>query len=535
MKARFPIIAAGQANVVSHNLLHDAPTWGIDFYGHANVIEYNEIHHFGLETNLAGGIYAFGDAEATKDRVGGITIRFNKVTDSVGYGMISPGEWAYNGGTGIWLDGRYVSDNTIYGNICVRNKNDGVNLHGGLNNIIENNIMSAGIPSTINHVRPGEEPCNNRIIRNIVYYANADPRLLLQYGWTMRGITETAASAAAIPVFLCGWSSVKAAVAESDYNLFFSIRGKDVRTLLYFRGAGEAFYGPWADEPVEDRFAWWWSQGYEAHSIIADPLFVDAAQGDFRLKPESPAFKLGFKPIPTDRIGLYPSPNRASWPPAEHWNIWREGLEESGPPKPKPRPQFNARQDTTGIIVDGDVGEWPWSDAAGMVVLQQAGSGEASPAPKSYACAAYDDEALYIAIRNLVQDPKALKTKGVWGAKDGLEVAFQDVSGDELGPILNLYGYPDGQFESVTEAGAPREVATKLGNAVTYAAQIGTDYWACEWRIPWMATGIDLHKVKKLWFNVGVRKIAADAWVVWKGTGATIYWLDNAGNLILRP
>jgi len=30
---------------------------------------------------------------------------------------------------------------------------------------------------------------------------------------------------------------------------------------------------------------------------------VDAANDDYRLKPESPAFKLGFKPIPVEKIG----------------------------------------------------------------------------------------------------------------------------------------------------------------------------------------------------------------------------------------
>ena len=35
----------------------------------------------------------------------------------------------------------------------------------------------------------------------------------------------------------------------------------------------------------------------------ADPLFVDAAKGDFRLKADSPAVKLGFEPIPFDEIG----------------------------------------------------------------------------------------------------------------------------------------------------------------------------------------------------------------------------------------
>jgi hypothetical protein len=43
-------------------------------------------------------------------------------------------------------------------------------------------------------------------------------------------------------------------------------------------------------------------------------MFVDAKKLDFRLKPESPAFKLGFKAIPIEKIGLYEHKLRASWP-----------------------------------------------------------------------------------------------------------------------------------------------------------------------------------------------------------------------------
>jgi len=44
--------------------------------------------------------------------------------------------------------------------------------------------------------------------------------------------------------------------------------------------------------------------GSEMHSRAADPLFVDPAKGDFRLKPGSPALELGFEPIDMSKIGI---------------------------------------------------------------------------------------------------------------------------------------------------------------------------------------------------------------------------------------
>jgi len=41
----------------------------------------------------------------------------------------------------------------------------------------------------------------------------------------------------------------------------------------------------------------------EENLVDIDPLFVNEAEGDFRLRPESPAWKMGFKAIPVDRIG----------------------------------------------------------------------------------------------------------------------------------------------------------------------------------------------------------------------------------------
>ena len=45
-----------------------------------------------------------------------------------------------------------------------------------------------------------------------------------------------------------------------------------------------------------------------------DPRVVDAAHMNFQLRDDSPAYGLGFKRIPVERIGLYKDECRASWP-----------------------------------------------------------------------------------------------------------------------------------------------------------------------------------------------------------------------------
>jgi len=47
----------------------------------------------------------------------------------------------------------------------------------------------------------------------------------------------------------------------------------------------------------------WRARGHDQNSIIADPLFVAWEKDDFRLKADSPALKLGFRPIDVSRVG----------------------------------------------------------------------------------------------------------------------------------------------------------------------------------------------------------------------------------------
>ena len=61
----------------------------------------------------------------------------------------------------------------------------------------------------------------------------------------------------------------------------------------------------------------WQAMGQDIHSLVADPGFVDPAKDDYRLRPDSPALKLGFKPLPLDKMGPYADPLRATWPIVE--------------------------------------------------------------------------------------------------------------------------------------------------------------------------------------------------------------------------
>lgn len=45
-------------------------------------------------------------------------------------------------------------------------------------------------------------------------------------------------------------------------------------------------------------------QGWDLNSVSGDPMFMDPANGDYRVKEGSPAFKIGFENFPMDRFGV---------------------------------------------------------------------------------------------------------------------------------------------------------------------------------------------------------------------------------------
>lgn len=85
------------------------------------------------------------------------------------------------------------------------------------------------------------------------------------------------------------WSDDR--VTASDQNIFYKPAG----TVNIKGGPADASLDKWR-KILDGKF--------DRKTIVADPLFINLANRDFRLKPDSPALKLGFKPIDVTKIGL---------------------------------------------------------------------------------------------------------------------------------------------------------------------------------------------------------------------------------------
>ena len=76
---------------------------------------------------------------------------------------------------------------------------------------------------------------------------------------------------------------------ECDYNIIYHTNNKDF-IISGYEGL----------KTLED----WQKLGFDTHSVFADPMFVDPKNHNYNLKPNSPALKMGFKPIDISRVGL---------------------------------------------------------------------------------------------------------------------------------------------------------------------------------------------------------------------------------------
>jgi len=262
---------------------HHAVNLGSNGFGR-NIIEYNEIRHVCMELQATAAINCWMDVlDATGAQIqrdaerAGHIIRYNLIADTWGCRVDEKGNLRTRGQSAcIWMDD-CTSNCVVYGNIIVRSGPSQNN--NGKNNIVENNIivdckcghsfMNWGSSNMANFLT------GNRYCRNIIYFTDPEVTLFILNTWHDK------------------------AAEQIDYNLFYNKAGGEWK-IVELMGPGSGAQG----ERKIISLAEWRKMGFDKHSVIADPLFVDPEHDDYRLQPESPAFNLGFYPIDVDKIGL---------------------------------------------------------------------------------------------------------------------------------------------------------------------------------------------------------------------------------------
>ncbi|MGO8714041.1 MAG: right-handed parallel beta-helix repeat-containing protein, partial [Rhizomicrobium sp.] len=299
----------------SHNLIHDTPRIAIMFSGNNLVIEYNHMHHVNLETEDTGVVYT-GGRDWISSR--GTVIRYNYMHDSIGFGQEN-GKWI----SPHFSWGVYLDDNTggvdVIGNIVVRAYRGLIHLHNGRDNLIENNIFVDG--------KLQQAEFNGWTVDSH-YWKDHFPSMMKGYAmvkdqpaWkNMRNI-GTSPDQAVLPggLIMSGnvfrrnivYSLDPSAKLFSSRNLPLDHNEWDENVYWH---AGLPWKIALGGKLGELDLDGWRAKGLDQHSVVADPLFVNAAKDDYRLKGDSPALKLGFKPIPIEKIGPYKDELRASWP-----------------------------------------------------------------------------------------------------------------------------------------------------------------------------------------------------------------------------
>jgi hypothetical protein len=289
-------IGSSSDNQVTHNEISDFFYSAVSVgwrWGYApsnakrNRVEWNHLHHLGkgLLSDM-GGVYTLGPSEGT-------SVSHNRIHDVTCFTYGGWGLYTDEGSTGITMEGNVTYDTT----------DGGFHQHYGKDNVIRNNVFAFSEEYQVKRAR-AEEHLSFTFEKNIVIFDRGE---LLGPGWT--GTTAN---------FL------------NKSNVYWDISARPVT---------------FTEKKL--TFADWQKKGQDLGSIIADPLFVDPAQRDFRLKPGSPALALGIKSIDVSAMGvLHDDP---AW--RQLADTFERGPEMKRPPRPE-APALNLRQAFEGRIID---------------------------------------------------------------------------------------------------------------------------------------------------------------------------------------
>lgn len=242
--------------------LENPPGWTwpeTEPYLHArlNLVERNDIHH--VMEKLGDGNFIYVSGAGRENR-----IRENYCHDSVADHLV----------TGIRCDDHQeetiIERNILYNFTCMH---EAITIKG--KNHIINNVMANMNPTAL-EINPARHMAGligltvNSVTGSIIHkniMVNTQPVYKPFYVNKVYGTIS-------VP---------KIESCDVDWNLYHSPDDPE-----------------WGKEHLENTRP----MGLEAHSVVADPMFVDLAKGDFRLREDSPALKLGFEPIDVTLIGL---------------------------------------------------------------------------------------------------------------------------------------------------------------------------------------------------------------------------------------
>jgi len=252
-----PAIAInGVGNRIANNLIYNAPHSAIILHGNDHIIEYNEIHHVCMDTSDAGAFYIGRDYSER-----GNIVRFNYFHE-LGKADVQA----------IYLDD-FASGTTVYGNVVYK-AGRGVLIGGGRDNVIQNNVFAE---------------CSKHSV-------HLDARGL---GWARKffdGSNTTLTDRLKAVNHLQPPYSVRYPRLVSLYN------GNPAQPEGNVISNNISYRGTWLDlaNGLTSK-----DLTLDGNLIDGDPGFVDYPRQNFKLKADSPAFLMGFKRIPLEKIGIY--------------------------------------------------------------------------------------------------------------------------------------------------------------------------------------------------------------------------------------